>query len=504
MSRPGSSQVPDQDAGDRGEFSRLAVGGVFWQGLAFMLGRGFTLVATVVLARLLTPDDFGLVALALVFITFAEYASDLGVSQALVYLPRKPRTSDAALAISIASGAVLCAAGVAAAPLVAGFFDEPEVAPMFQVLSGALLIGAVRQVPDALLRRELLFRKRATAEVSRAVAQGVVSIVLAAGGLGAWAIVWGYVAGSVAWCVAAWLLAGYRPSRQFWRVTGSDVRPLFGFGAPAAAQGLLASLIFDIDYVIVGKMLGSEALGSYTLAFRLPQLLIINVFFVLSAVAFPMFSRAREERGRLERGYLTSVRLQATYGVAAGVGLFLTAPLVVPVVFGDKWDAAIAPLEGLALYAAFRSLGAGAVDVYKGIGRPGLAAAVALGRFAVLVPALLVAAQYGIAEVAWTQAGLALAFAAGMQGVACRVVGLSLTQLVRALRPALIVAAGIILGTGPAVWWLPGPEGLRLAIALVGGAAAGFAALWIAAPEFLRDTRALLTRRKRPPAVVTA
>ncbi len=485
--------------------SRLAVRGVLWQTLSFALGRGLTLVATIVLAHLLTPAEFGLVGLALVFVAFAEYVTDLGVAQALVYFERDERLWDGALALCVATGALLAGAGFLAAPWVANFFGAAEVEPMFRVLSAALLLSALRQVPIALLRRELAFRRLLAIELSRTAVQGVVSIVLAATGAGAWAIVWGYVAGGAVCTVAAWVLSDYRPGLRFARgLTPPVARRLLGYGGPAAGQALLAALIFDIDYVIVGSVLGAEALGVYTMAFRLPQVAIIGVFAVLSAVAFPMFSRARTDPARLKRGYLTSVRLQSAYGVAAGVGLFMVAPMVVPVAFGAQWAAAVVPLQALSLYAAARALGAGAVDVYKGIGRPALGVGVALVRLALLVPALLLAASLGgIDAVAWTQAALALVFAAGMQSVAARIVGLGPRDLGRAVRPALALAAGIVVGAGAVRWGLTGPEGLRLTAAVAAGAAAGLAVLWRVDADFLHESRALLAAGRGGSAVAT-
>src|SRR5688572_28479728 len=165
--------------------AQLAVRGVLWQALSFGLGRGLTLVTTIVLARLLTPEEFGLVALALVFVTFAEYLTDLGVAQALVYFERDRRTQDAALVVCVASGTVLAAAVLLAAPAIAAFFDAPDVAPMVRVLAASLLISALRQVPVALLRRELAFQRVLVSELARAVVQGAVSITLAATGAGA-------------------------------------------------------------------------------------------------------------------------------------------------------------------------------------------------------------------------------------------------------------------------------------------------------------------------------
>jgi PST family polysaccharide transporter len=323
-----------------------------------------------------------------------------------------------------------------------------------------------------------------------------VSIALAIAGAGPWAIVWGYLAGSAASCLTAWIVVPYRPGPSALRLRWPVARRLLAYGAPAAGQGLLAALIFDIDYVIVGRSLGAEPLGTYTLAFRLPQLLIINVFFVLSAVAFPMFSRVSDDAERLRRGYLTTLRLQTAYGVAAGAGLFVIAPLLVPVVFGSRWEGSVAALGALALYASARALGAGAVDVYKGIGRPGLAATVSVVRFAVLVPALLIAVGGGIEAVAWTQAALALVFAVGMQGVAMRILGIAPGELRDTLRPALALAAGAALGAGLVRWGLPGEGAGHLVAALVAGTAVAMAAVWVVDAQFVRDVRGLLRGRR--------
>src|SRR5207247_1507547 len=240
-----------------------------------------------------------------------------------------------------------------------------------------------------------------------------VSIVLAELGFGAWSIIIGYITGDVLWNVVSWAVVDYRPSAGFWRLSWREARPLLAFGAPAAGNSLLLVLLFNVDYLIIGRRLGPDALAFYTIAFRIPELLIIKVFYMLSRVAFPLFSRARESPERLRRGYLASIRLQAAYGALLGAGLAGVAPMLVEVVFGSKWDPAIVPLEALALYAAFRSLDA--IDVYKGIGRPGLAARISLIRLAVVAPALWIAAGHDIRAVSWTQAALSFAMVVMMQ-----------------------------------------------------------------------------------------
>jgi PST family polysaccharide transporter len=473
----------------------VAVGGAAWQGSSYLLGKLLVLATTVVLARILTPRDFGVVGLALVFIAYVEGITDLGVAEALVYLPSDRRRNDAAVGLSLLVSALLMAIAMLAAPLVARFFDRPDITTMFRVLSLGLLIRGAAEVPDALLRKELKFRRRLMADLSRVVAQAAVSIPLAAAGLGPWAIVYGYLAAGLVWGVAAWALIEYRPGRGFWLPGRSVSRPLLAYGLPAAGNVLLLSLVFGIDYLIVGRRLGASALGYYTLAFRIPELAIINVFFVLSAVIFPVFSRARADPARLRRGYLSVVRFQALYGVTAGVGLAVVAPMFVHVAFGSKWDPAIVPLEALALYAAFRSLGIGAVDAYKAVGRPGLALRLSLVRLAAVLPALLIATRFGIVGVSWAQAIVALLLAVLMQGVASAVLGLSWRGLAASVAPALAAGAGAAAGALAVRLWLSGPEALRLVCAILAGGIGAAAALRLADPRVISDVRSMLRRR---------
>jgi O-antigen/teichoic acid export membrane protein len=462
------------------------------------LGKVLVLVSTIVLARVLTPGDFGLVGLALVFILYADVVTDLGVAQALVYLPSRRSLANTAVVTSLAVSGTLFVVAMLAAPLAAQFFGRPEVTGMFRVLSFSLVLRAAGQVPDALLRKELRFRERLLGEISRAIAQGGISVGLALAGFGPWAIVLGYLAGSAAWSAVLWRLCGYRPRRDVWHVQPDDLRPLLGFGLPAAATALLLTLVFNVDYLIVGRWLGARALGYYTVGFRIPELLILNVFNVISSVAFPLYSRVREDRVRLRRGYLFGLRLQAVYGLSAGIGLALLAPMLVHVAFGARWNPTIVPLQALALYAAFRSLGMGPHEAFRGVGRPGVVLALSLVRLVVLVPALLVATRYGINGVSWAQAVVAFPLAVAMQAVASRLLGLPAGQLVAAAVPALAACLGTALGIAVVLLWIPGPEQLRLAAGLSAGCAGALLALYLTNRAFLLEAAGLVVNRLRP------
>ena len=333
-------------------------------------------------------------------------------------------------------------------------FGHSDVTPLIHVLALSVLASSLGAVPDALLRRALQFQRLTVAAVVRAVATGAVTLGLLLTGHGALSLAVGTVAGSLGYTLACWLLVRERVSWALWRVRREELAAALRFGGPVAGSSLLARLIFDIDYLIVGALLGAQALGYYTLAFRLPELIIINVFFVLSTVLFPLYSRARAEHRRLQRGYLISMQIQSLYGVTAGIGLAVVAPVVVPLVFGDQWSGAVVPLILLSLYAAARSLGVGANDVYKALGRPALSVSVGFCRLLVLLPVLVVATRWGITGVAAAQVAVALLFAVGMQAVAARVMRIRPAELLRATAPA--AECGLVLaGVGGLIHLLP-------------------------------------------------
>ena len=489
-----------QGGGPASNLGRTALGGVLWQGISFFAGKALVLVSTIILARLLTPNDFGVVAIALIFITYADVITDLGVAQAIVFLPPDRRRNDAAVMVCLAVSGTFVAIALLLAPLAASFFGHPEITGMIRVLSLALLVRASGQVPDALLRKNLRFKPRTVAEIGRALGQGLVSIALALLAFGPWAIVAGYLIGCAIWSTLLWISVGYRPGSSFWRVRGVGLRPMLAFGLPAAGTALLLCLVFNIDYLIVGRMLGATALAYYTLAFRIPELVIISVFNVLSVVAFPLFSRIREDRGRLHTGYLVGLRVQAIYGIAVGVGLAMAAPTVVQVLFGSRWNAAIVPLEAIALYAAFRSIGMGPHEAFRGIGRPDLLVKLSLLRLAVVAGALLIGVRYGIDGVSWAQAAAALPLALAMQVVASRVLGIPLPAIRAALQPAVGVGLAVALAMAPVRLMMPASSPITLLLSILAGAAGGAVGIAIIDRRFALE----ITKLVRPPLPVPA
>jgi lipopolysaccharide exporter len=476
---------------------KQAVSGVFWQGISFLGGKLLILVATAILARLLDPSEFGVVGLALVFIGIADVVSDMGVAQALIYRPASRRLNDAALVCSAGFGLLLAVVGVVTAPAVAHLFGNPEVTPLFRVLSLALFIGSIASVPEALLIKELQFRRGVLANLSRAATNGVVSVVLALSGVGSWALVMGQLASVVVYNVVIWSLVDYKPALSSLNPGKANCRNLISFGLPTALAMLLSKLAFDVDYIIIGTLLTAKALGFYSLAFRIPEMAIINVFYVLATVSFPIYARASGDRKRLASGYLTSLRLQSAFGLTAAAMIAASAPLLVDALFSDRWQSSVVPLIALAIYAGLRSLSAGAVEVYKALGKPRLAVYASLLRIVVLVPALLVSTHWGIVGVAWGQAIVAGVFVLGMQGLATHVLGIPLRKLLASFLPAVVASASAVVGVLVIRWSCESalPDSVCFALALLTGTAGALAMLRLCTPKFLADTIMLVTKR---------
>ena len=420
---------------------------MLWQGAAFVAARLLLLVSTVVLARFLGPSEYGLISFGLVIVTALNVVSDIGVSQALVYLPDRRRLVDSALVIGVVGSLLLGALWVAAVPvLLDALGHSGSTALQLQLLALVLVITSIGQVPDAILRKRLQFSRRLPAELGRGLGRGLVAVVLALMGFGAWSLVWAEITGAVAYAVICWLMVSHRPGpfREWWN--RQEMRTLLRFGIPTALNGGLATAVQNVDYLVIITTLGTASLGYYFVGFRIPELVIISVFLVFSQVTYPLYATVNDDPERLRRGYLLSTRVQATYGFAAGAGIAVAAPVLVPVLFGERYAATVPVMSAIAIYAVFRSLTAGSADVFKAVGRPELGMWLGVARLTLLVPVLFVSTKWGITGVAVGQLVMAVVFALITQQVVCRTMVLPMTRLLKTLVPCVLAGLGSALG----------------------------------------------------------
>ncbi|HUR84058.1 MAG TPA: oligosaccharide flippase family protein [Solirubrobacteraceae bacterium] len=474
--------------------SRRTVQAMLWAYGSFVAGRALTLLSTAVLAHLLAPRDFGLVALALVVIAVLETVADIGLSQALVIADRRElqERADTAFLSSIAIGALVAAAVAALGPALASFFDEPSLSYLVPLLGANFLLRSLGSTHDALAERALDFRSRTWAEVAAGLVRGGAAIALAAAGLGAVSIVVGYLAGTAMLSAVLWLLVPWRPRL---RAQLRHLREMVRFGVSFSGVDLLAALSNNVDYVFIGWVLGPASVGLYAIGFRLPELLVMNLVLVAGRVLFPAF--AAVPRQALPAAFLAALRYTVMLAVPLAVGLAALAHPLVLALFGARWEAAATPMLVLTVYAVGLTLNIPAGAVYKATGRAHVLLALALPRLAVLVVSIALLVDRGIVAVAACQAAAAMLVALLSTVLAVRLLGVSPRELRSALWPPL-VAAGPMGAVMVAVAQSLPPWPALAAGALLGGAVY-VGVLWLVAREALDH----LWARLRPLSAVS-
>ncbi|HUP50650.1 MAG TPA: lipopolysaccharide biosynthesis protein [Thermoanaerobaculia bacterium] len=411
--------------------------------------RLVTLAGLAVLARLLAPGDFGLLAFALVYITYAETVGDFGTTVALIYWPeRRDDAAQVTFVMNTAMGMGWFLLTLALAPAIAAFFENPDAAPIVRLLAFAFLIKFLGNTHDGLAQKDLRFRARAIPELGLAVTKAAVSIGLALAGLGVWSLVWGHLVGLCAWTIGAWAIVPWRPRLSFPR---DLLAPMMRYGRGIVGVNVIAAVVHHADLVVVGRMIGSTALGLYQIAYKIPEASVTVVIWVASKVLFPAFSRLQGSIDELRHAYLRALEYVSFVTIPLAAGLFVAAEPIVLVFFGPRWEGAIPLLRWLALYTGIRSIGTHAGDVLKATGRSGLLAGLGVIKAAILVPSLIVAGRFGVEAVAMTMVVVTAATSALNIAVVQRILRFSFARVVRAVRTGVVagaglVAAGILLG----------------------------------------------------------
>lgn len=389
---------------------RQAAQGAAWNYAAFLVSKGLVFVATLVLARLLSPEEFGLVGMALLVITVLEIFRDFGIGAALIYRQNEEErhaAANMAFWLSAGIGVTLFTLNWLLAPVVAGFFrtSSPEqselMATLLRVLGFSLLFASLGSTHDALLQKEIDYRRRMIPEVGRTLIKGVMSVALAFMGWGAWSLVIGQVVGEGVATLLLWATSSWRPSLVLER---SLLKPMAGYGSQIMMSNGLGTLVADVDYFIIASLLGETALGLYTLAFRIPEMLVSNLSRAVSAVAFPVAARLQSDLGALRDAYLRMQRYMLLLLAPLGLGLAAATPTIMHALFQSRWDPAIPVMQLLSVYMALGAISHWPGVVYKAIGRPAILNALSLTKLTMLVPVLWAGASIGgIEGVAWGQ-----------------------------------------------------------------------------------------------------
>ncbi len=433
----GESQAPDPTL----VVARRAAGGVVWIFLAFGVAKVMSYVTTLSLARLLDPRDFGLVSFAMVVINASSILEDLGVPAAIIFGRREPKAvAGTAMTINIASALLLFGVIAVAAPTLAAVGGQPEIATIATVLGMSVVIGSLGSVQEAFFFRDMAFRRKFVPDVAGTFALGTVGIVAALLGFGVWSLVAAQLAKAAVYTTFLWLLSSIRPRPEFRPRVAAE---LLRYGGHVSVGSIVGFLVRNVDYFIVGSMLGATNLGVYTMAFTIANIPSTSFSQLIGKVVFPAYSRLRGEAASFLRMFEDVFTLVCVASVAMGIVIFVATPAYAQIVLSDKWSAVVTPLQALALYGVLRSIEVNFMPGYKAAGRPDVVWRFQVLRLIALAPALFLAARVGITAVAVAQSVIAAIFVPLNFLMFSRVTGTPIGRLWKLVYPQLAGSLGV-------------------------------------------------------------
>lgn len=426
---------------------RQAVTALKWTVAARMLGQLLSWASTLLVLRLLEPADYGLMAIVATLTGIAAAVAEFGLGVSMIQARELERSLLERLAgVVIVFHLAMTALMVALAPLAAWFFQNDRLSLLIQVASVQFLFAAAAAVPQALAVRAMNFPWLARTELASMVAGSMCSLALALQGAGVWALVGGMLAATAARSLML-VVRGHnvRPSFRF-----AGLGAHLGYSSKMASSNVLWMAVSQSDVIVGGRLLASDALGLYSVALHLATLPMNKIMGSVNQVVFAAVARLQEDSARLRMRLLQGTRLTAALSIGIMWGAAAVAPELVRVVIGSKWEAAIVPLQLIALVVPLRMFAMLMATAVGAVGAANVNLRNTLTAAAIWPLCFVVGAQWGAIGLAaaWLAASpLTFAWNARRIGAA---LGLRIGELMRsALAPA--VAGGVMVAAINAV-----------------------------------------------------
>ncbi|MBD3221636.1 oligosaccharide flippase family protein [bacterium] len=421
------------------------VRGVGWSALRTWGARLSSFIVFPILARILGPETYGLVALAGVWLMVLDIFSNASFGAAIEQRKDlEPEHLDTVFWAFLGLGVLLTAASILGAPQVAAFFDEPDLTPVVRWLSLGFLMQMTSGVQTSLLRRELRMGALAGSSLGATVIGSGLGIGMALGGFGVWSIVGQRLTTRVLNVVFVWHLSSWRPS---WRFSRQHFQDVAGFGFSVMGNRVLYYLNRQVDQLLIGRYLGKVELGYYFTSSRLYTLTNNMLIGTFSQVAMPAMARLQEDPARFRRAYVSVSRYVCVVAFPVFLGLHLLAEEFILVLTGPDWKASIPALQVLALVGVVHALQYVNGAAMMALGRADLRLATQVVHSVVNVVGFFIAVRHGFVAVAtaytvraWLLLPLDLLISRHIGAVSLKALGIALWPQVLA---AIVMAAGV-------------------------------------------------------------
>jgi O-antigen/teichoic acid export membrane protein len=342
--------------------------GLFWVSLSNGLLKIINFIITVILARLLEPEHFGLIAIGLIVINFFDLFRDMGIGAALIYKKEDmDKATNTAFFLFPAAALIFYIVSYLAAPFIADFFHEPQVEAIVRILSLTFVIWSFGSVQYILLDKELEFKKKIIPQVLPKIGYGIVTIGLALKGYGVWSLVIGYIMLQTLMVLTLWPIVEWRPSYKFDRKIAFE---LMSYGKDVVGANIVIFFISAIDVTFIGRILGSDDLGQYSIAFGIAGFLTTQIGLLMKNVMFPIYSTIQHKKDTLKKAYINTIKYVALISIPASFATVMIAQDFIQVLYGPKWLPALASLQVLCFYGLNRVLLTTTENLYLAAGKP--------------------------------------------------------------------------------------------------------------------------------------
>lgn len=461
-------------------------------------GQLFAWAITVVVIRILAPSDYGLMAIAGVMIGFTALFQEMGLYTAMVQKRNlTERQVEQAFGLLIITNSVIYIVVFLVAPFFATFFDDPRLTNIVRVLGIQFPLASVGVVQDAMLSRSMNFKRRSFAGLATTVGGGLTTLALALSGAGVWALVYGSLAGAVIRPIALAVAARHWCRPRFSR---EGMGELVRFGGFITTGKIIWYVYSQADVFIIGKLLGKEVLGFYSIAMQLATLPMQKVGGMLNQVGLAAYSTVQDNLDALRSHYLKAIRVLSVLAFPVFWGISSVAPELVPIVLGKRWERAIIPLQLLSFMAPVRMVSHSSSGLLAAIGKPDVSTLNLFISLVIMIPAFYFGTRYG------GLVGVSLAWVVAFPIVRLIQLRISLPyvglRIVDALRPMVGAASGGIVMYLAVVFtgWLIGERTANDVVKLVAMVATGVLVyggyMWMLRRDDCREVLDLVTKTR--------
>lgn len=470
------------------DLKEKTVRGFFWSGVDRVLTQGITFVIGLMVARLLSPQDYGLVAMLTLFIALSNTLVDCGFSSALIRnIHRTAQEECTVFYANLALGVLAYAALYSFAPAIAGYYEQPQLVPIARVIGLTLLFNAFSVVQQAVLTTRMDFKTQTRISVFTNVLSGGTGLVLAYHGMGVWALVIQTLLASFFRSFFLWIWVKWIPRFGF---SVAHFRSLFAYSSRILFSGLLDTGYKNLYLLVIGKYYTASSLGYYSRASQLAQFPSLNLTEIIQRVSFPALSAMQDEREKQAQAYAKLLRLAAFITFPLMIWLAVVAHPLIKVVLTDKWMDAAPLVQILALAMMWYPIHAINLNLLQVAGRSDLFLRLEIIKKMLSIGILLLTLPLGLKAMCWGMVGssvLALCINTYYTG---KLIGLGLWAQLRDWFPILLRAVAIGLGMWLGLQWMSHPL-VQIFVSLVAGS---FLYLWMAPKNcklFLKEIRFL-------------